>query len=93
MSITIKARIESYEVQPNDIVRPSTLFRLFQKASGDDLDQIGLTYDFLRDIHMILLKSQLVQGVAKEFHLSGILMCLFQANVLHTLPLLGFFLI
>ncbi len=48
MSTTITARIESYDVQPNNIIRLSTLFRLFQKAAGDDLDSTGITYDVLR---------------------------------------------
>lgn len=47
MSTTITTRIESYDVQPNNIVRPSTLFRLFQKAACDDLDNTGITYDVL----------------------------------------------
>lgn len=48
MSTTIKARIESCDVQPNSIIRMSALFRLFQKAAGDDLDKTGMTYDVLR---------------------------------------------
>lgn len=42
MSTVFQTRIESYEVQPNDNVRPSTLFHLFQKAAGDDLDGFGM---------------------------------------------------
>lgn len=68
MSITIKARIESYEVQPNDIVRPSTLFRLFQKASGDDLDQIGLTYDFLRDNGIVFVLTKITLKYFENIH-------------------------
>ena len=49
MSTTITAQIESYEVQPNNIIRLSTLFKLFQKAAGDDLDSTGITYEVLRE--------------------------------------------
>lgn len=59
MSTTIESRIESYEVQPNDNVRPSTLFRLFQKAAGDDLDSFGMTYNYLREHGIVFVLSKM----------------------------------
>lgn len=59
MSTTIEARIESYEVQPNDNVRPSTLFRLFQKAAGNDLDGFGMTYDMLRENGIVFVLTKM----------------------------------
>lgn len=59
MSTTIEARIESYDVQPNDLVRPSTLFRLFQKAAGDDLDARGLTYERLCESEIVFVLSKM----------------------------------
>lgn len=59
MSTTIDARIESYDVQPNDLIRPSALFRMFQKSAGDDLDQRGLTYDRLREHGIVFVLSKM----------------------------------
>ena len=55
----LKAKIQSYEVQPNGNMRISTLFRLFQKIAGDDLDKTGLTYDFLRDKGIIFVITKM----------------------------------
>ena len=56
---TLKAKIQSYEVQPNGNMRISTLFRLFQKIAGDDLDKTGLTYDFLREKGIIFVITKM----------------------------------
>lgn len=37
MSFKFKSKIESYDVQPNGIVKISSLLKLFQKAAGDEL--------------------------------------------------------
>lgn len=37
MSYTIKATVESYDVQPNGNIKISSLLKLFQKAAGDEL--------------------------------------------------------
>lgn len=49
MSTTIFSRIESYDVQPNGIVRPSAIFKLFQKAAGDDLNNFNMSFDLLHN--------------------------------------------
>lgn len=61
MSTAFDTRIESYDVQPNGDARISCLFRLFQKAAGDDCDNTGLTYDVLREhnIAFVLTKMTL----------------------------------
>ena len=62
MSTSFDAKIESYDVQPNGDIRISSLFRLFQKAAGDDFDKTGLTYDILRNnnIAFVLTKMSLI---------------------------------
>lgn len=60
MATTITARIETYEVQPNGNVRPSTLFKLFQKAAGDDIDKTGMTYDVLADNGIAFVQTKLI---------------------------------
>lgn len=59
MATTLTAKIQSYEVQPNGIMRISTLFRLFQKVAGDDLDKIGLTYDYLKEKGIVFVLTKM----------------------------------
>ncbi|MDO5479174.1 MAG: thioesterase [Clostridia bacterium] len=47
MSTTLKARIESYDVTPKGLMRQSTIFRLCQRAAGDDLDKVGGSFETL----------------------------------------------
>ena len=47
MSTTLKTRIESYDVTPNGLMRQSTIFRLCQRAAGDDLDKFGGSFETL----------------------------------------------
>lgn len=58
MATTIKTRVESYDVQPNGIIRPSALFKLFQKIAGDDLDKTGMTYDILRSHGIVFVLTK-----------------------------------
>ena len=56
---SFKAKIQSYEVQENGNMRISTLFRLFQKAAGDDSDRYGLTYDYMRDNGIVFVLTKM----------------------------------
>ncbi len=47
MSLSVKTRVESYDVTPENLVRQSSVFRLCQKAAGDDLDSFGGSFDTL----------------------------------------------
>lgn len=58
MSTTITTRIESYDVQPNSIIKMSTLFKLFQKVASDDLDKTGMTYEVLRDAGIVFVLTK-----------------------------------
>lgn len=58
MPTTIKKRIETYDVQPNSIIKMSTLFQLFQKAAGDDFDKTGMTYEFLREHGIVFVLTK-----------------------------------
>lgn len=56
---SFKAKIQSYEVQENGNMRISTLFRLFQKAAGDDSDRYGLTYNYMRDNGIVFVITKM----------------------------------
>ena len=68
MSTTMEARIESYDVQPNDLIRPSALFRMFQKSAGDDLDKLGLTYDRVREHGIVFVLSKMTVTFFRDIH-------------------------
>lgn len=63
MSTSFKTRIESYDVQPNADARISSVFRLFQKAAGDDCDNTGLTYDILRENNIAFVLTKMTMEV------------------------------
>ncbi len=63
MSVTFNAKIESYDVQPGGDARLSCLFRLFQKAAGDDCDNTGLTYDVLRENNIAFVLTKMTMEV------------------------------
>lgn len=58
MATTFNTRIESYDVQPNGIIKISALFKLFQKAAGDDFDKTGMTYDVLREHGIVFILTK-----------------------------------
>lgn len=58
MSTTFNAKIETYDVQPNGIIKMSSLFKLFQKAAGDDFDKTGMTYELLRKHGIVFILSK-----------------------------------
>ena len=58
MPTTIKTRIETYDVQPNSIIKMSALFKLFQKAAGDDFDKTGMTYEVLRSHGIVFVLTK-----------------------------------
>ena len=59
MSKELKTRIESCEVTPEGNARISTLFRIFQKIAGDDLDSAGLTYNALRECGIVFVLTKM----------------------------------
>ena len=58
MATTFNARIETYDVQPNGIIKISSLFKLFQKAAGDDFDKTGMTYEVLREHGIVFVLTK-----------------------------------
>ena len=63
MSTSFDTRIESYDVYPNADARVSSLFRLFQKAACDDCDNIGLTYDVLRENNIAFVLAKMTMEI------------------------------
>ena len=47
MTTKISTRIETYDVQPNGLVRQSAIFRICQGVAGDDLDKFGGSFETL----------------------------------------------
>lgn len=58
MATTFNTRIETYDVQPNGIIKMSALFKLFQKAAGDDFDKTGMTYEILREHGIVFILTK-----------------------------------
>ena len=59
MSLEFETRIESYDVHPNNNARISAIFKLFQKAAGDDMDSTGLTYNMLREKNIAFVLTKM----------------------------------
>ncbi len=58
MATTFTKRIETYDVQPNSLIKMSTLFKMFQKAAGDDFDKTGMTYEVLRSHGIVFVLTK-----------------------------------
>ncbi len=59
MSIRIKARVESYDVTPNNLIRQSSVFRLCQKAACDDLDNFGGSFEKLLENNLAFVITKM----------------------------------
>jgi len=69
MNTEIKARIESYEVQPNGNVKISSLMKLLQKIAGDDLDNKNLSYMALRDHNIAFVLTKVTLQMYEDIKL------------------------
>ncbi len=68
MSLEFETRIESYDVHPNNGARVSAIFKLFQKAAGDDMDTTGLTYHVLRQKNIAFVLTKMNIKFYDEVH-------------------------
>ena len=59
MSVTIKARVESYDVTPSNLIRQSSVFRLCQKAACDDLDNFGGSFEKLLENNLAFVITKM----------------------------------
>ncbi|MBR2021044.1 MAG: hypothetical protein IJ939_01275 [Clostridia bacterium] len=61
MSIEIKMRVESYDVQPDGKIKISSLLKMLQKAAGDDVNRTSINYFALaeKNIAFVLTKMTL----------------------------------
>lgn len=58
LATSFTVRVESFDVQPNNIIKMSTVFKLFQKAAGDDFDSTGMTYELLRSHGIVFVLTK-----------------------------------
>ncbi len=59
MSVCIKARVESYDVTPGNLIRQSSVFRLCQKAACDDLDNFGGSFEKLLENNLAFVITKM----------------------------------
>ncbi|MBO4383957.1 MAG: hypothetical protein J5854_00875 [Clostridia bacterium] len=54
-----KIRINSYDVYPNSIMKPSALMRHMQQIAREDCDGMGATYDYMRSLNTVFVLTKL----------------------------------
>ena len=69
MSITIKMRVESYDVQPNGNIKISSLLKMLQKAAGDDVNTTPLNYFNLADNGIAFVLTKMTLKIFKDIKL------------------------
>lgn len=66
MSIEIKIRVESYDVQPNGNLKISSLLKMLQKAAGDDVNRSPLNYFSLSEKNMAFVLTKMNLRIIDE---------------------------
>ena len=59
MSYILEKKIYSYELCHNSTLKPSFLMKYMQTAAGLDLDNKGMTYEFLREHNIVFVLTKL----------------------------------
>lgn len=66
MSLIIKSRIESFDVQPNGNVKISSLLKLFQKAAGDELLDTPFSFFNLASRSVAFVLTKMTVKILKD---------------------------
>lgn len=69
MSIQIKMRVESYDVQPNGNIKMSSLLKMLQKAAGDDVNRTPLNYVSLSELNMAFVLTKMTVKILQDIKL------------------------
>ena len=69
MSIQIKMRVESYDVQPNGNIKISSLLKMLQKAAGDDVNTTPLNYFSLAEHGIAFVLTKMTLQIHKDIKL------------------------
>ena len=69
MSITIKMRVESYDVQPNGSIKVSSLLKMLQKAAGDDVNKTALNYFALAEKNIAFVLTKMTVEFLRDIKL------------------------
>ncbi len=51
--------VESYDVYPNGVLKPSSLMRYMQQLAREDCDALGATYYFMRSLNTVFVLTKL----------------------------------
>lgn len=54
-----KIRIQSFDVYPNSVLKPSALMRHMQQIAREDCDAMGATYPFMRSLNTVFVLTRL----------------------------------
>jgi len=66
MSLIIKSKVESYDVQPNGNIKISSLLKLFQKAAGDELLDTPFSFFNLADRNVAFVLTKMTVNVLRD---------------------------
>lgn len=66
MSIEIKMRVESYDVQPNGNIKISSLLKMLQKAAGDDVNRTAINYFALAEKNIAFVLTKMTVKFLQE---------------------------
>ena len=60
-----KITVASFDVYPNSTLKPSALQRIMQQIAREDCDQIGCTYNAMREVNMVFVLTKLGIDIKK----------------------------
>ncbi|MBQ7398958.1 MAG: hypothetical protein IJW06_00670 [Clostridia bacterium] len=66
MSIEIKMRVESYDVQPNGKIKISSLLKMLQKAAGDDVNRTPINYFALAEKNIAFVLTKMTVKILQD---------------------------
>lgn len=69
MSIEIKMRVESYDVQPNGNIKVSSLLKMLQKAAGDDVNRTPINYLSLAENNIAFVLTKMTVHFLQDINI------------------------
>ena len=61
-------KIKSYDVDKNNNARISSIMKYFQQIARENLDQFGMTYDYLREHNIVFVLTKYKFKFYKNLH-------------------------
>ena len=66
--LTQEIKIKSFDVDHNDRIRISSLMKYFQQIARENLDSLGMTYNFLRQHNIVFVLTGYTIKLHAEIH-------------------------